>query len=112
MVLGKFGEGATVTPRATLLHLTVQFGLKYAGVERNEDVHGLARQINDVRIATFHPRLRNRPGRILEINRGPCRLDQFALSYQRQQNHAQRQANGRIRGHRFHLPVHQAQLHR
>jgi hypothetical protein len=28
VVLGKLAEGATVTPRATLLHLTVQFALE------------------------------------------------------------------------------------
>lgn len=58
---------------------------------------------NHVRIASLHPLLRDRPGRALEIDRIPDGLDQLALTHQGQQNHMQRQSDGRIGRHRFHL---------
>ena len=70
----------------------------------------LRRQVHDVRLAGLGVLGRDVPLGLLDIHMLPAREHQLRLAHQRQQDHSQRQPDGRIGGHRLHLPRHQTDL--
>ncbi len=52
-----------------------------------------------MRLAAFHPLLRNAPDRVLKVDLVPNRIEQFALAHHRQQNEPEAEPNGRERRH-------------
>jgi len=65
-----------------------------------------------VGLAGLHAALRNRPDGVLEVDLVPGGLDQLALAHERQQDQAQRQADGRQGRGGVQHPVHDADLGR
>ena len=69
-------------------------GVSSAGLQGNQDVHRLLRQIDVVRLRALHPFLTDRPDRILEIDFIPGCVLKFALANHREQDELQAQSDG------------------
>jgi hypothetical protein len=89
-----------------------ELGAAGTGAQRHHDVERLLRQVDVVGLARLHAALRDRPDGVLEVDLVPGGLDELALAHEREQDQAQRQANGRQRRRGVEHAVHDADLGR
>jgi len=87
-------------------------GVSGAGLERDQDVQHLGREVDVVRSRALHPLLGDRPDRILEIDLVPDAVLELALTNHAEQDELQAKADRRQRGHIPQEAKHDADLRR